>query len=513
MRYSVVSLTTTCALAVLAACGGEPYAGEGVGGSAGTSGSGGAAGSGAAGSGGAGGSGASGGTASTGGSGGTTPTCDETASPADEACVIDDDLAVFVSPAGGVDSAGTQADPLKSVQAGLAKAKAAGKRLFVCADGGDFEENLALGAALAGVEVWGGFKCDGWGFDAGLKATVAPVSGVPISATGIDAETSFRYVRFRAPAGVAPGESSIAGFVSESSALSFEQVEFVAQSGVSGVAGTRTDVSAPDASELNGRGASGDAGGQSRSFTCDHTGETTRGGRGGEGAPADRGDDGLPVITSPNPDGGRAGELGGDCSTGVGRAGNPGPDGTSGVSAATLGTLTVNGWAPEGGTEGRHGRVGQGGGGGRGGLTGGGGGGGAGGCGGAPGGGGGGGGASVALLLFNSPIQLKDVELTAADAGDGGAGAAGQKGLNGGFAGNPAADGCGGGRGGQGGAGGGGGGGAGGVSVGVLHLGGAPVCEGGSITVGAPGAPGSAGSGSAAAGVPGEATEVLSLSP
>ncbi len=524
MKCSAINMVPCALVVALAGCGGAPYGGDGSeGGSAGAAGSGGAGGSagagasgGAAGAGGAAGSGASGGTAGTGGSGGTTPTCDEAASPADEACVIDDELAVFVSPAGGVAAAGTQADPLGSVQAGLTKAKADGKRLFVCADGGDFAENVSLGAALAGVEVWGGFKCDGWGFDAGLKATVAPASGVPLTATDIHTETSFQFVRFVAPAGVAPGDSSVGGFISESSALSFEQVEFAAQGGVSGAAGTRVDVSAPSPSAITGQGASGNDAGASRSFTCADTGEMTRGARGGDGAPAEAGGDGLPAITVPNPNGGKGGELGADCAEGgSGRSGNPGAAGSVGAGAATLGTLSASGWAPQAGASGGFGGVAQGGGGGRGGATGGGGGGGAGGCGGAPGGAGGGGGASVALLLFNAPVTLKDVQLTTGDAGDGGDGADGQGGLDGGEAGGRIGSGCDGGTGGRGGAGGGGGGGAGGVSAGVLHLGAAPVREGGGVSLGAPGAAGGSGSSgsTAGSGVPGQAAEVLSLNP
>ncbi len=516
MKWSAIK-GVPCALVVLVAgCGDAPYGGDGTAGTGGLAGTGGVGGAGGvSGSGGAAGTGASGGAGGVGGSGGTGPHCDESLSPAEDSCVIADELAVFVSPAGESGAAGTRAEPLGSVQAGLVKAKAEGKRLFVCADGGDYAENVSLGAGLAGVEVWGGFKCDGWGFDSALKATVAPASGVPFTATGIDAETSFRFVRFRAPVGVAPGGSSVGGFVADSSGLSFEQVEFIAREGASGASGVRSDVGAPGSS-IDGDSASGINAGEGTAMTCAHTGEGTTGAPGGRGGTVPGpGGNGTPAITTPNPNGGKGGEVGASCSEGGGgRDGNPGSGGTLGTGAATLGTLTASGWVPQAGTGGSHGQVGQGGGGGRGGLTGGGGGGGAGGCGGAPGGGGGGGGASVALLLFNAPVQLKDVQLTAGDGGDGGVGAEGQGGLDGGAAGLPATSGCMAGEGGRGGAGGGGGGGAGGVSAGVLHVGAAPVREGGNIVIGAPGAPGAAGGGSSAsAGIAGEAAEVLSLEP
>ncbi|MBX3182812.1 MAG: hypothetical protein KF915_09295 [Polyangiaceae bacterium] len=429
--------------------------------------------------------------------------------------MIDDALAVFVSPAGRADAAGTQADPLGSVQAGLAKAKGDGKRLYVCADGGDFDENLSLDNQLVGVAVWGGFKCDGWRFDATLRATVAPTSGVPLTAKDVYVASSFQYMRFKAPQGVAEGESSIAGFVANSTALSFERVEFIAQEGAKGADGKRSDVTeadlAPEGVDINGRDGKLWTGGASVEATCTRTGESTTGGRGQDrDIPASPG---LPTLDSPNPDGGSAGD--GYCAQGQGGGvtGNPGAPGESGDGAAAWGRLTVSAWTPASGEAGRYGQVGQGGGGGsmfETNTASAGGGGGAGGCGGAPGGAGGGGGASVALLLFNAPVTLRDVQLTAADAGDGGAGHAGQVGLAGGERGKGI--GCTGGRGGSGGDGGAGGGGAGGISAGVLHVGTAPTRTGGHILVGQAGAAGPGGSADGSnAGIAGHAAEVVPL--
>src|SRR5690606_27009058 len=103
-------------------------AGAAGGGAAGAAGSSGAAGGGSGGVGGSAGSGATGGSAGSaaaggsGGTGGDASACDPTALPADDACVVDEEYAVFVSPSGDDNAAGSRAAPLGSVGKGVTAA-------------------------------------------------------------------------------------------------------------------------------------------------------------------------------------------------------------------------------------------------------------------------------------------------------------------------------------------------------------------------------------------------------
>ncbi|MEZ4230465.1 MAG: hypothetical protein R3B89_14925 [Polyangiaceae bacterium] len=76
-------------------------------------------------SGGAAGSGATGGSAGTAGAGGTGVQCDETSAPGDDACVIDDQYAIFVSPSGDDTSGdGSMATPFASIANGHRRGQA-----------------------------------------------------------------------------------------------------------------------------------------------------------------------------------------------------------------------------------------------------------------------------------------------------------------------------------------------------------------------------------------------------
>ncbi|MGE0321023.1 MAG: hypothetical protein AB7K71_04670 [Polyangiaceae bacterium] len=492
----------------------------GSGGTAGTSGSGGTSGGtggtagngGSAGSGGSAGAGATGGTAGAAGSGGTGPQCDPTSLPGDDACVIDDEYGVFVSPSGSDSNGGTMAAPFATVGKGLQEAKAAGKRLYVCADGGSFAETVSLSAANAGISAWGSFKCADWTYDGSLKARVAPTSeGYALTADSVNSATLLDGFEFESQSATQAGGSSVAAFVKTSSALTLSHVKLVAGSGMKGADGVRSDYTQP--SGVDGGDATVATGGTGTEYTQCPGGGTTKG---GDGGPLSFG--GASGTRSPGTTPANAGVGGAVCgSGGLGGLGEPGLEGTAGTASSALGTLDGTGWIPADSGAGTPGTIGQGGGGGRGGTSGGGGGGGAGGCGGSPGGGGKGGGASIALLLVNSPITLTDSELVSGAAGAGGKGSDGQEGLIAGLggrrAGTAGTSGCDGGDGGQGGPGGGGAGGPGGVSAGILHLGTAPTVTGGSITSGTAGAAGVGGkagaSGSKAAdGLPGVAEQI-----
>lgn len=475
----------------------------------GTGGAGGSGGTGASGGSGGSASGGGGGTAGVSGTGGDGGGCDTTKSPSEEACLVSDTHAVFVSPTGKAGAAGTKADPLNSFADAVTKAKTAGhSRVIAC--NGDYDEKLTLTAATDGIKVYGGFKCADWSYDAAAKATLKPsTTGIVLTVDTLPAGATFEDVGFIAMPGSAPGESSIAAFVKESGAISMKRVKLEAGKGAKGAAGTKMDFTYPSQATLDGKNASGDTGGPFNQITCPDGTKTTgaAGGNGGAGVTGGG-------LGQPNLGAGKGGVIG-DCSSGGGTGGTgaPGTSITPALGAKTLGSLASSGWSGTPGADGTPGGPGQGGGGGAGSATsGGGGGGGAGGCGGAPGKGGSAGGSSIALLALNTTVTVDSSELVSADGGDGGTGVAGQTGQQiFGFGGVKVASGCNGGDGGKGADGGPGGGGAGGVSAGVVWKGKTPTLNGTTPKLGNKGAKGVGGKPGTNDGIDGDAKPTLEV--
>jgi hypothetical protein len=246
------------------------------------------------------------------------------------------------------------------------------------------------------------------------------------------------------------------------------------------------------ASACNATGGAGDTGAgqcienvQTSGEAGSAGGDTTTVGNGGPSG-ADR--CGSNIISDCDDSGGN-GTVGGNGFAGVNGAGGD----TTNANQGSFGGDGV--WSPPGGTDatrGRHG--GGGGGGGSGGIDedpftcggadlngGGGGGGGSGGCGGDPGQTGQAGGGSFAMVVINSSITIRNVDLNLATGGSGGDGGDGGNGGTPGGGGtgwttnNEAGEGANGGNGGGGGGGGGGAGGCGGASVGIATVGNAEV--------------------------------------
>lgn len=438
------------------------------------------------------------------------PGCPAEASPADDACVIEEAYGVFVAPTGNDDSGdGSRSAPYATLGKGLAEAKLASKRLYVCDDGTGYAEQVAVDAALDGIAAYGGFACDSWAYGE-TKAKVKP------AAPGIvwrfdDLAEGFLLADFDLEAldAEAKGESSVAVIVNASAGVVFRGLNIAAGKGVDGASPIGLGVIAesgkggengnPECSGNPNRGAA------VVQMTCGAV--ETSGGKGGDGAigssSAGNGDPGLPETMN----GGEAGigQTGSACSEG--RVGENGKTGDGGKGGAGIGRLDESGWFGAAGEQGKSGNPGQGGGGGGGGkrptgcglpvlseavgasgASGGGGG-----CGGIGGDGGSAGGASIALVSIDSELTLDACHLKSADAGDGGAGAHGQTGGSGGDGGRASGSACHGGKGGSGGSGGPGGGGAGGHSLGIAYKGDAPTRKGGSISVGAAGAGGQPG--------------------
>lgn len=439
---------------------------------------------------------------------------DADAHPADEPCVINDGRAIFVSPTGNdATGNGSRSAPYASIGKGLAVAKAASRRLYVCDNGTGFDEHVVVNDDLAGLEAFGGFSCSDWSYDKARKAKVLPsTAGIVFRFDNVESGFRLEDFHIEAPDAAEAGTSSIAVLANESEGVVFERVRIKAGKGAAGAAGADAPSDAPTAGERGWDGRclvdadhAGGAGGRGSCGLVD-----TQGGAGGaiKAKDAKDGEHGQPEAPGSGRGGQRSLGLNGACV--AGGKGTGGAAGEGGASATGLGSLSADGWVGASGEAGKPGTPGQGGGGGGAGLscsvsldpevTGypSGGGGGAGGCGGKEGGAGGAGGSSIAVVSLESKLSLNDCELMTSDAGNGGDGGKGQPGGAGGQPGVgkqgpsffPSHGSCAGGEGGRGGDGGNGGAGAGGHSVLIAFTGSdeqKPTRTGGKNTLGNPG--------------------------
>jgi hypothetical protein len=448
-----------------------------------------------------------------GGAGAGTPQCDPTKTPSEDTCVITEDYGVFVSGAGDdIDGNGSRSRPYATLAKAISKAKSSGKRLYACADGGSYAETLDLGATVSGLELYGGFACDGWTYSTNAKSRIA--GGTPLG-LHIENVTALHLEDFQIEAADATdaGGSSVGVFVVSSTDVVFRRVNVSAGKGKDGSDGTLDTFTYQPQSALNGNSESTTTpgtGGAEKACACQGT-LMSIGGTGGP--PASGGLGGGKGL--PNNGAGQPGSPdNNDCGNGgSGHNGAAAPSAAAGPGATTLGTLSSSGWLPADGGDGAQGAPGQGGGGGASfNLLGHGGGGGCGGCGGNGANGGHGGGASIALLVVDSTIDIASSTLTSSNAGSGGSGRAGQPGQQEAGAGGVAVsnlNSCTGGAGGFGADGGASGGGAGGISVGILWSGDtAPVQNDLTFSHGTRGTKGVGGDPGVNDGINGEATDV-----
>jgi hypothetical protein len=407
---------------------------------------------------------------------------------------------VFVSPDGSDEEGeGSRAAPFRTLAFAIAAAIDSGRRVYACADGGDYSDAITLDDSANGLELYGGFACSDWSYT-GKKSVVAPDATLALRISGVEG-LRIEDMTFIAPDAISPGESSVGALVASSTDILFRRVRLDAGTGADGEPAVLSGFDFPNPSDLEGDVARTLLGGETT--TCECPGDTiTTGGEGGDAAGAgESGADGLPDF------GGGIGGLQGTCDVGSQRGGNA-PESDVAPGAKDFGELSASGWTPRAGSAGETGKPGQGGGGGASNASGGGGGGACGSCGGAGGPGGAGGGASIAVAVFESSVTVEDCELVTSDAGDGGAGTTGQTAqTEAGRGGNGSAGSCSGGDGGLGADGGPGGGGAGGIAVGVLYRGAAPpaIDSNTSVALGNPGAGGPGGHAGENDGVPGTA--------
>jgi hypothetical protein len=462
--------------------------------------------------------------ASSGPGGGGDAGCDPARSPGEDACVITNELGVFVEDGGNDLNPGTKVAPVKTIAKAMELAGASGKRVYACAQA--FNEPVVI---PAGMELFGGLDCEnGWGWiGADAKTTIATGPDV-IPATLLEGERPTRLDDFwiQAAGATVPGGSSIA-LIASGVKTELVRCTIVAGDAMPGEDGEDAPASPapagpPGAMAPNGppciAGVPALPGGPpTQNPEC----PASIGGKGGDSfaGAGQPGTAGLPEL---------GGGAGGEPYCTAGGDGADGPQGVVGAGAASPGILTSEGYAGQAGGDGTAGDPAQGGGGGgghNGGFCGGmpaagspGGGGGAGGCGGAGGAGGRPGGSSIAIASVGASLTLTDVSLTAGNGGPGGAGGDAQPGGEGGPGGLPGfspsfPQACPGGKGGIGGSGGPGGGGAGGHSLGVAYTGPEPSQTNVAFTGGLAGVGGPGGSGNAFnnAGVDGSAVVAQAL--
>jgi hypothetical protein len=451
------------------------------------------------------GEGGSAGEAGSGGEGGTPePPPPECGTTPQLGCVPSATGSVFVNGAAAPDGDGTRQKPFQTIAAALtAVAQGKATRVLICS--GIYAERVSLTAEHQDVSLLGGFGCTDWHYDPAAAADVAPTAtGYALELQKV-AGATVSDLHFAARDATAPAESSIAGFVNESTGVLLSRVTLRSGAGQSGSPGTLTPfANLPTAAVLKGKAGKGSATSESMYVGADGNqvvcpdGNGSTGGKGGSHPVHQLAAPGLPLEIGGKdgvaPESGVCDEVDSAnsftciCVRPATVNGAAGADGEPGTPAAKGGTLNASGFHPFGGGAGGTGLPGGGGSGGDGafhvGYVGydtqwlGGGGGGAGGCGGKGATGGAGGGASIALAVRSSAVSVVGSSLITGNAGKGGKGVAGQDGQAGGEggvaytdAGIPTSKPCDGGKGGSGGKGGAGGGGAGGVSVGIAFAG------------------------------------------
>ncbi len=402
----------------------------------------------------------------------------------------DESRSVFVASYGDDSNDGSRYMPLKTIQAAIDLANQTPSKDWVLVQEGLYREVLQL---QEGVNIAGGYEL-GWKRDGNGFAQVE--GGNPtIIGLGIEQETLLMNLDVRPVEEFEEGRSSVVTMALEQSpGVVLERMFIVGGAGARGADG------AQGAQGVSGtRGANGGNGKEDSSGVICSSNSRPSGGLGGVsacgGAPG--GDGGRPGKEHDSGDTGTSGEStpegvaggGGGPGGASSRVGTPGDDGGAGVSgvpgvgASNSGSFFGYEWQGNIGGIGFTGSGGAGGGGGGGGGGGSnncdswggtGGGGGSGGCGGEGGFGGSSGGASVALMLTDSDIVIRNCRIVigqggaGGDGGPGGFGGAGGPGGNGGEREDDSGAGGKGGEGGKGGLGGSGGGGAGGPAFGVF---------------------------------------------
>jgi len=381
---------------------------------------------------------------------------------------LTDDFGVFVANSGNDAGDGSHARPFATIQVGIDRAKAVGKRVYVCA--GTYKESLVIADSIS---VIGGLDCTAfeWRTASATSRVESPTSPAA-KAKDITSPTRLEGLELVAPNATAPSASSIGLLADHAGALVVARSKITAGNAMKGDDGVEGTQLSNAATGTGGKAIVGAALCTDDLILCPAFSRAT-GGPGGTnvcvGAPGYAGDPGgaggsggqydvvkktvgmssfLLFLVRNNND-----ATFGATTAAPGKTGAAGVDGPDGDPAAPKGALSPTGYTPADGANGTNGAAGKGGAGGNGLLPNaaiftptpegaryrgwGGGGGGAGGCPGLSGTAGKGGGASFAALLIDSPMTFDATALTSGLGGDAGQGTLGSAPLPGGVRNNP----------------------------------------------------------------------------
>ena len=457
---------------------------------------------------------------------------------------IDGDVnhAIFVSPRGNDSAAGTMKQPLLTLSAAIAAARAAGKDVYAAL--GTYNESITL---QDGVNLYGGYDDSTparWGRGLSNVSSILGTTTTAVLANNLAGSVEIQLFEIRSVTGTSSGASSYGVRIVNSAATATVTLRGDTITASDGVAGTSGSDGISGANGANGTGGSGNiGGGPGGTSSCGSAGgdgaamvSGLRDGlRGGDGKGPGAGTGGSGTTDNPHC-GGISADAPDDAKPGS--AGSPGVNGSAGMS---LGMFDSSGLylppASQGGTPGSNAGGGGGGGSGSGACVstgfpcycgccsnysgGSGGGGGSGGCGGTAGSGATGGGASYAVVAIQSHLVISGSMLNVGHGGNGGAGGSGGVGGSpgsggAGSAGGSAGAGAPGKSGGTGGAGGSGAGAPGGAAICVVYTNAfAPTIEQSPCTRAGGGAGGSGGSnaplGAAPTGATGPSVDQLAL--
>ena len=288
--------------------------------------------------------GTSGGGQGQGGGGGLPTDCAPT-----EGVAIPETCGVFVK--SGATGNGSQASPFGTVVEASTSLGGA-KAIYVC--GGDvFAGSVQL---AGGVSIFGGLDCASWEYsNSAAHPKIEGDADMPALKIAGVGDSALLSIDIESPNAVAPGASSIAVVVSETT-LNVEQASISARNGAVGVIGapqTKTTIPAAAIGKNGTDGCKGGAGvigggGGGGQQTCQAI--SVNGGLGGSGTVDPDGGNGNPGKPTPNPGGTSGiGEMTGSCTNGG--DGQPGPSGSPGLGAdAELGILSETGYlGPAGG--------------------------------------------------------------------------------------------------------------------------------------------------------------------
>lgn len=199
----------------------------------------------------------------------------EPPAPPPKAEEITEQFGIFVSTEGVAEAAGTRQAPLASITEAIAKAKAAKKRVFVCA--GTYEESLQI---ESGVSIVAGLDCSApaaWKLSDKHSSLKSPTSPA-LKATNITSPTRIDNLDIEAPDATEASGSSIGALVVDSNALTFAKSTIKAGVGMKGEDGAEAEQlyiqsdmlpGAPIAATPTGADA-GHVGGAGAKATCYH---------------------------------------------------------------------------------------------------------------------------------------------------------------------------------------------------------------------------------------------------